>query len=311
MIIEGGTHNSARNLARYLLNPKENEREFLLDLRDAATDNLRGALTDWELCGRSLTKGDKILFHSYLRLRDGEALTESQWIQTIDRLEEQLGLMNCPRAIVGHNNAERGLHVHVVWSRLDMETEKLAPLHHSRRRFHEVARWAEKEFALDPVPVRERKRNDRKLEDREIKALKEAGADRDTLAKFVTAAWKASDSGEEMKAMLNALGVELKPGDRRDYVVEYKGVKMNPVRLLDGVRAADFRERMKDVPIEKERDESVSLLLRRAKDLVAAQAAKELANDNETPAPKQPTRRKQKAPEPRLKRKMWYGDPGI
>jgi hypothetical protein len=319
MIIEGSTHGNAGNLARYLLRAKPGEKEFLFELRDAASDDLAQALTDWELCGRALTKGRDILMHSYIRLPVGEAMQEAQWHTVIQRLEEKLGLTNCPRAIVGHNS-EKGLHVHVAWSRLDAQTEILAPLHYSRRTFHDVARWAEKEFGLTPVeskPEKEQRKN-RRMSDREIRAFKDRGIDREKLEKIVRAAWNGTDSGEEMKAMLGALGVEIKPGDRRAWVVEYKGLKMNPVRLLDDVNEAKFRERMKDVDLEKAKEQARekspvdTMFGRKARHVAQGQIDRNLANDEAVKPPKTGfTKKRHKAPQPRLRRKMWYGDPGI
>lgn len=319
MIIEGSTHDNAGNLARYLLRAKPGEKEFLFELRDAASENLREALTDWELTGRALTKGSKVFFHSYIRLPQGEAMNEAQWYSVIERLEEKLGLTNCPRAIVGHDSA-KGLHVHVAWSRFDAQTEKLAPLHHSRRRFHEVARWAEKEFDLTPIESKpqQEQRPKRRLSDQEIRAIKDRGINREKLEKIVRAAWDASDSGQEMKAMLGALGVEIKPGDRRDWVVEYEGLKMNPVRLLNGVKEAAYRERMKDVDLEAEkaktREKSPAEIAfgRKARQLSQQQINRTIANDQAEPKAKTGFRlRRHKAPAPRLRPKLRYDDPGI
>lgn len=308
MIIEGSTHDNAGHLARYLLRAKPDEKEVIFELRDAASDNLRAALTDWELCGRSLTKGQKILFHSYIRLPRNEALQEAQWFGVIERLEEKLGLGNCPRAVIGHNGAD-GLHVHVAWSRLDAQTEKLAPLHHSRRAFHEVARWAEAEYKLSPVnSAPPTKRKKRKMSDREIRAFKDRGLQREMLQKIMRAAWKATESGTEMQAMLRSLGCEIEPGDRRSFVVNYHGLKVNPVRMLDGVREADFLERMKDVDfsaVEGERQTK----RRCAAYTMAGELDQQLAANDQKP-PRGFTR-KRRALTPRLRPKLWYGDPGI
>jgi hypothetical protein len=309
VIIEGSTHDNAGNLARYLLRAKPGEKEFIFEIRDSATDDLRSSLTDWELCGRSLTKGSKILFHTYIRLPVGDRMQEAQWFYVIGELEEKLGLTNSPRAIIGHKG-EAGLHVHVAWSRLDPIRERLAPLHHSRRAFHEVARWAEKEFDLTPVsskPKREKKK--RRLKDREIRAFRERGLDRQQLEKIMRAAWAATDTGTEMQAMLKALGCEIAPGDRRDFVLNYKGLKVNPVRLLENVTHADFRQRMADCPLEREQPPNLPKG-RRAKNLIASQAEKILSEDTKKPVRPGYTKKK-RALTPRLRPKLWYGDPGI
>lgn len=318
MIIKARTHNHAGNLARYLLRTKENETEFLMDLRDAASDDIRKALTDWEAIAQSKTKGSNYLYHAHIRLRDGEALKEAQWFKVIDELEQKLGFTNCPRAIVVHNNAEKGLHVHIVWSRLDPVTEKLVSLSHDRKHHHSVARAAEKAFGLEPVPEKTPERTKRRLSDLEIRALKDRNINREKLEKIMRAAWDATDTGEEMKAMLGALGVDIRPGDRRDWVVDYKGLKVNPVRLLEDVSTAQFRDRMQDVDREvekrKAREKAPAEIAfgRKARKMTQQQIDASIANDQEQPKPKTGfTRQRHRAPQPKLRRKLWFGGPGI
>ena len=317
MIIKASPHNHAGNLARYLLTPKDGEREFLMDLRDSASDNLAKALTDWEIIARSKTRGEKALYHAHIRLKEGERLSEAQWFELVQELEGKLGFTNCPRAVVGHENAQTGLHVHIVWSRLDSESGKLVSLSNDRKHHHSVAREAEKKYGLEPVlskPSPEKKR----LSDRQIRALKDRSVHKEKLIRNVQAAWDVCDSGEEMKAMLGALGVNLVPGDRRDWVVEHKGLKLNPVRLLEGVNTAQFREKVKDLDLEKERQKSreappaTPLFGRKARQQLQKQVDMQLVNDmKDQPAKTGFTKKRHKAPTPRLRRKMWYGDPGI
>ena len=321
MIIKGNEHDNAGNLARYLLTAKENETPFVMELRDTASDDLTDTLTDWEAIGRCKSKGEKILYHAHIRLCDGETLHETQWLKMIDELEQQLGFTNCPRAIIGHDNTEKGFHVHIVWSRLDPTKKPLVQLGNDHEKHHRIARASEKEFGLKPAvePGKEREpRRGKRLSDREIRALKDRGINKDKLLKTVRAAWDGTDSGEEMRAMLGALGVEIVPGKSRDWVVEYKGLKMNPVRLLDDVNEAKFRDRMKDVDLEqakeqaREKSPAEAVFGRKARATMQGQFNGTVANDQAERPPKTGFRtKKHSAPQPRLKRKMWYGDPGI
>ena len=315
MIIKGTEHNSARNLSRYLLTEKANETCRLWELRDSASDALSKSLSDWELIGRCKTKGSKVLYHAHIRLCDGERMNEGQWHQAIETLEQKLGFTNCPRAIVGHEHAQKGLHVHIVWSRYDQERRALVKLGNDHQHHHSVAREFEKQYGLRPAvaPANENKRRKRRLSDREVRAIKERGTDREQLTKLLQAAWTATDSGEEMRAMLKALKIEMVPGDRRDWVVEYKGLKLNPVRLLPDVKTASFRKRMQDVDFETEKQkqreaEAIKNTFRRK--------AKNLVKGNMDQAVQQPaipgfTKSRSRAPQPKLRRKLRYDDPGI
>jgi len=325
MIIKGSEHGSARNLSRYLLREKANETCRLWELRGSASDALTKSLADWETVGRSKTRGSKVLYHAHIRLSDGERLHEAQWYATIEHLEEQLGFTHCPRAIVAHENAQKGLHIHIVWSRYDAERRALVKLGNDHQQHHAVAREAEKQYglrpAVQPAPANDNTRRNgpgrkRRLSDREVRAIKERGTDREQLAKRLEAAWNATDSGEEMRAMLKALKVELVPGDRRDWVVEYKGLKLNPVRLLPDVKTARFRERMQDLDLEVEKQkqreaEAIRQTFRRkAKELLKQEAEKDIKAPQPMPRARS-TAGAKRAPQPRLRPRLHYGDPGI
>lgn len=312
MIIEGSTHGSAKNLARYLLTAKPDETPFLHDLRDAATDNLHEALTDWELCGRSLTKGQKVLFHAYIRLPKGEVLEEDQWLAVVERLEEKLRLCNCGRAVVGHSS-EQGLHLHVAWSRYDPLLGKLVSLSWDRRAFHEVARWAEQQYSLSPVDSEPQRIRKRRMSDREIRVFKDRGVAKEHAEKVIRAAWRASDSGEEFVQHCRALGVEILRGDRRDFVADVRGIKINPVRLLEGVTTAEFRKRMEDAEIgsaTKERG-SADVPRRKSQHKTQTELSEKLAQPAKDQKPKAGFTKKHRKLTPRLRPKLWYGDPGI
>jgi hypothetical protein len=317
MIIKGTEHNNARNLARYLLAAKENETCSVWELRDSASDALAKSLTDWELIGRCKTKGSKILYHAHIRVCDDERMNAGQWHETIAKLEQNLGFTNCPRAIVAHEHAQKGQHVHIVWSRYDPERSALVKLGNDHQQHHSVARDAEKQYKLRPAvaPANENKTKKRRLSDRDVRAIKERGGDREQLTKLVRAAWAATDSGEEMRAMLKALKVEIAPGDRRDWVVQYKGLKLNPIRLLPEVKTAAFRDRMQDVDLaaEKEKQRQAEAM----KKTFRRRAQGLLKQDFEAaiqPAPKPPAgfrKTGRRAPQPKLRRKLRYDDPGI
>jgi hypothetical protein len=317
MIIKGTEHSSAHNLARYLLTEKQNERCRLWDIRDSASDELAKSLTDWEMIGRCKTKGSKILYHAHIRLCDGERMHEARWYETIERLEEKLGLVNCPRAVVSHEHPQKGLHVHLVWSRYDSVHSKLVKLGNDHQQHHRVARQAEREFGLRPTVELDKTspRRKRRLSDREVRAIKDRGTDREQLTKLLQAAWSATDGGQEMRAMLKSLKIDLVPGDRRDWVVQYKSLKLNPVRLLPEVNTASFRERMQDLDHKAEKQtqrdaESIKKTFRRK----AHQMLKDDLEEAFRPQPKPRSgfrKASPRVPQPKLRRKLRYDDPGI
>ena len=273
MIIEGGTHGHGLKLARYLLRP--GSQAALLELR-GATGTLAQSLTDWEVTARTLTKGQRVLYHAYARLPDHERLTLEEWHQCATRLERNLGLEGCPRALVMHDEGRQGKHLHMVWSRL-REDETLAPLHYDRRQFHATARWAEATFDLTPIAARPAQK--RAVSDRDVKALKGRDMEADALQRIVREAWDTTSDGPGFRRALEAQDILLMKGDRRDHVIDVDGLKLNPVRLLPGVTAAAFRARLDGVNVLKEKLETQQLRGRKARQLARDQIDRHLAND--------------------------------
>ena len=294
MIIEGGKHGSAKNLGRYLTRDGAGYR--LIDLRGSATKDLINAFKDWEFMGRSLTRGCQVLYHTYLRLPDHETLTPEEWQAVTEKLETALGLSGCARAVVAHDEGIRGTHLHVVWSRLRSD-ETLAPLSYDRKQFHAVARWAEQEYGLSTVSSQ---RNETKrLRDRDIKALKGRGMAADRLQKILLKAWNTTTDGNGFRAALGEYDLLILKGDRRDYVIDVDGFKMNPVRLLPGVTAAEFRARLEGVDMLRETPSAQQLRGRRANNMAIDQINRHLANDEQNKPPKTGFRNKpQCAPDP-------------
>jgi hypothetical protein len=280
VIIEGSTHGDASNLAAYLLAKRKGGTSSVIEITGSATQNLTETLADWELMARALTKGKNVLYHVYIRLRDHERLLPQQWFETVDQLEKNLGLSGQPRAIVEHREGTKGTHLHIVWSRLSAN-ETMAPMHHDRREFHAVARWAEEKFELAAVSSTPKNSlaKTRRVSNRDIKAVKGRGIAIDELRKTVARAWHTTRSGEEFRLALMEDELLLLKGDRRDFVIDVEGYKMNPVRLLDGVTAAAFRERMKGAELSFDHPPAAPLRGAKARNLTRSQIDRHLAND--------------------------------
>lgn len=323
MIIKGRSRADGGALANYLLTEHDRQQARVIDLRDTASPELNEAFTDWETTAKALTKGKQSLYHAQIRLAPGEHLTREQWMHTIGKLETRLGLDNCPRAVVGHT-LDGELHLHVVWSRLDLDKEKLVHMGYDSKKHHAIAREAEKAFGLrqlgkhraqlrEQTAERERSGTSRQR-DREYAQAKRGGTTRPTLEKLVAAAFTAADSPAAFDANLKRLGITLAQGERRDYIITHKGQTYNPVRFIPGMTAAKMREKMKGYEPEgktKERSGEREPIRRRAEQRQADYLAAKLpANDNA--APSEPKRKPTKRPPaPRMRPRLYYGDPGI
>jgi len=250
MIIKGRSRKDGRQLARYLLREHSQQRVIIMDERGAAADDLSTIFDSWEAEAYEMSRARKPLYHVQLRLPKGEALSDDQWLEILDRLEDKLKLKDQPRVIVKHFLNGEPAHLHVVYSRFNEEHGRLVDMSHDARAHHAVARAIEREFGLrelDSTPKRGRGGSQRQRS-QEHKMAKEAGTSRQALCAIVRVAWEASRTGRDFQDQLMKFGIDMTPGEKRDYNVWHNGKRYNPVRLLENIKAGKFRAKMQHEP---------------------------------------------------------------
>jgi hypothetical protein len=149
MIIKGQARGRARQLAEHLLRADQNERIQLYECRGTLAQDVRGALDEMEtrgLAGRT----QRPLYHASISPEAATPLSGDQIRQAADRLEERLGLHGQPRIVVLHRKKERD-HVHVVWSRIEVETGASISYSWNYRLHERTSRELEALFGHRPV----------------------------------------------------------------------------------------------------------------------------------------------------------------
>jgi hypothetical protein len=121
VVIKGKSVAGATRLAVHLERTDTNEQMQILELRDVAADDLRGALKEMEAVASACPNCERPFYHASINTRADERLTPEQREQAIDRLGKELGLTGQPRVVVMHEKEGRQ-HFHIVWSRIDLDT---------------------------------------------------------------------------------------------------------------------------------------------------------------------------------------------
>ncbi|MEY2853171.1 MAG: hypothetical protein RL030_303, partial [Pseudomonadota bacterium] len=283
MIIKGKSRSGAASLAAHLTSTN-NERVTVAELRGVIAQDLRGALREMEDVA-SGTRCRLFLYHASLAPDARYFLTPAQWREAVDALEKNLGLTNQPRAVVIHSKDGRD-HCHVVWSRIDAERMKAIPDSHNFRKHEQTARDLERRFGHErvqgahveregrPRPKRTPSRADIRQQERAGQSGRAAVASVKRVTAEVTALWHQTNSGQAFAAALAARGYVLAKGDRRDFViVDSVGAVHSLARRIEGVKAAQVRERMVDVG----RDSLPSVAEAKAQQIERANAVRLLA----------------------------------
>ncbi len=245
MIARGQIHSSGPKLAAYLTTGKEGERAELVELRGVLAEDIRGAFADLQNIA-ALTKAEKPFFHAHIRLPDDERLTREQWLIVADRMEKALGFEGQARAIAFHRSGTHGDHLHVAWNRIDLDTMKAIDPGLFALKMRDEARKLEAEFGLrrlsnEPRPDRLTKA----AKQDEFEQAQRLDTDLDALRNGIRQAWNGSDNGPSLAAALEAQGMILARGDRRDFVViDAAGGEHALGKRVCGVTAGEVRQRL-------------------------------------------------------------------
>ena len=183
-------------------------------------------------------------------------MTDEQRMQSVDRLEKELGLTGQPRVVVVHEKNDGREHCHVVWSRIDLDKMRAISDSHNFRKHEIVARELEREFGHERVQGAHIERDGKPRPPRtpshkEIQQGARTGVSPKQAREHLTALWQRADNGKAFAEGLAQSGWILARGDRRDFVaVDQKGGTHSLSRRIDGATAKMVRERLADLKPE-------------------------------------------------------------
>ncbi|HUB95868.1 MAG TPA: relaxase/mobilization nuclease domain-containing protein, partial [Stellaceae bacterium] len=282
MIIKGKSRAGAQQLARHLGNAEKNERVSLLETRGTVAQDLRGALVEMAAIAAG-TRCEKSLYHAAMSPEPPHRLTPEQRSEAIDALEAKLGLTGHARVVVMHEKLGRE-HIHVVWSRIDLEKMRSVSDSHNYRKHEEVARALERRFGHDRVQGAHHERDgvarpERTPSRAELQQQERTGITGKMVKVEVTAAFRASDGPEAFRAALAERGYILAKGDRRDHVIidPFGGVH-SLARRIEGMKAGALREFM--APLDRDSLPSIEEARKVARDRERVARARLAARQN-------------------------------
>ncbi len=275
MIVKGNSRAGAGSLAAHLGNAEKNERVTLLETRGTIASDLRGALVEMEAVA-SGTRCEKSLYHAAISPEQPHRLTPEQRKEAIDLLEARLGLVGHARVVVIHEKFGRE-HIHVVWSRIDIDKMRAIAHSHNYRKHEEVSRELERRFGHARVQGAHHEREGVERPDRtpsraELRQEERTGIKGKDVRDQVTQLHRSSDNAESFRAALADKGYVLAKGDRRDFVIfDRAGGHHSLARRIEGLNAADLRAFMSglnkdDVPAFKEAKQIVDDRLRQERE---------------------------------------------
>ncbi|MDA5556026.1 AAA family ATPase [Shimia sp. MMG029] len=244
MILKGNERGYGSELARHLLNPRDNDHVTVHGLRGFVADDLFEAFAETEAISGA-TQCQKYLFSLSLNPPVGAEVSVADFEVAVDLAEQRMGLSGQPRAIVFHEKNGRR-HAHAVWSRIDGHALKAINMPHYKRKLaslsHElflthdwqVPRGFEDKAKRDPLNYSREESGQAKRAKRDPKAIKS----------IFQGCWEVSDSKPGFEAAMKEQGFVLARGDRRGFVAIDADGKIWSLSRWCGVKPKEMRARL-------------------------------------------------------------------
>ena len=248
MIAKGNTHDNGARLARYITKGKEGELAELWELRGFALRDISDAFRSVHVTA-AIGQCRQPFFHVQVRNPEGETLTRVQWNVAIDKIEMMMGLAGQPRAVAAHTDLKtRHEHIHIAWSRIDPDTLIARPLPFFKLRLKKASRELETLFGLTPVPNRRQDRIAYAPKRSEEQQSRRLGVVIHDVRAVIKTCFENADCGRGFQCALDAQGLLLARGERRDFIVlDHEGGMHAVGKRILGISAAEIRTRLADL----------------------------------------------------------------
>jgi hypothetical protein len=256
MIGKGNHHAHGVKLAAYLMKGHPGERAELIEMRGfGPVSDLHDGFRIEHMRARDGTRAEKPFFHVQLRGAHGEGLTltTAQQLEIADRCDKALGLAGQPRAASLHINRQTGdRHLHIGYS-LVAEGEdgrlfvKKVGLY--KNKLKRLSREIERDYGLKIVSSERNPGQARAADRKELEQSRRLDTDGPAIRAAILNCLEQSDGGKAFKAALDAQGLMLANGDRRDcfVVVDQAGGHHALNKALTGQTLAETRARLSDL----------------------------------------------------------------
>ena len=284
MILKASQRSGGQQLARHLLNDKDNDHVELHEMRGFVASGLQGGLNEVYAMSRG-TRCRQYLFSVSLNPPETERVPVNVFEAAINAIEQKLGLTEQSRAIIFHEKQGRR-HAHVVWSRIDVSRMRAINLPHFKLKLRDISRqlYLEHGWKLPQGLVNSEARNPLNFTLAEWQQAQRANVDPRVVKEVLQECWAASDNGAAFTSALKERGYYLARGDRRGHVVlDWRG-NIYAVSRAIGITAKDVRGKLGEADylptvseIEHDLSEKISEKLRRLAQDLDGQSQKGLA----------------------------------
>ncbi len=218
MILKASQRSGSRQLATHLLKTEENEHVDIHEIRGFMSSDLDGALHEAYAMSRG-TRCSKFLFSVSLNPPETEYVPAAIFENTLDRIENKLGLEDQPRIVVFHEKEGRR-HAHCVWSRINTDEMKAVHLSHYKNKLMDISKqlYLENNWDMPKGFIDKNQRNPLNVTMAEWQQAQHTNQNPKAIKAALQDSWSISDSRNAFDHALQDKGYYLARGDKRGYV---------------------------------------------------------------------------------------------
>jgi len=245
MILVGNQRGGAKDLALHLMK-EENEHVEVFEISGFASQNLMGALNEAYAVSRG-TQCRKFLYSLSVNPPPKEKVSTANFMTAIDKVQDELGLADQPRAIVFHEKEGRR-HAHVVWSRIETDKMKAVQISFDHKKLKTISRelFIEHGWKMPRGLVNSEERDPKNFTLAEWQQARRIDKDPRTIKTAIQDAWSISDSKAAFTHALEERGYKLARGDRRGFVAVDVHGEVYSIPRMASVKTKAVRERLGD-----------------------------------------------------------------
>lgn len=244
MILKGSQRSGGMQLAKHLLNMKDNDHVTVQEVSGFVSDDLHSAFKEAYAVSRG-TRCKQFLFSLSLSPPERETVPVAVFEKAIADIEERIGLAGQPRAIVFHEKEGRR-HAHCVWSRIDIETMTAINLSHYKLKLKDISRqlYIQNDWRMPNGLANSVEANPLNFSREQWQQAKRIKSDPRTIKTSFQDCWAMSDNFDAFRNALEARGYYLAQGDRRGFVaVDWRG-EIYAISRWTGIKTKEVKAKL-------------------------------------------------------------------
>ena len=246
MIIKASQRKGGRALGKHLMNTNDNDHVEIGESRGFWGKSIYDCFLEIEAIA-SGTKCEQPLFSVSFNPPEGKNVTNAQFYNAFDRLEELLGLKGQPRFPVFHEKNGRR-HAHCVWSRIDIDKMKAVNMAFFKEKCTQLSKelFFENNWALPKGLLKKTAKDTFNISVGEFQRLIKRDVHPNCIRESCKAAWNSSIDRRSLEQRLREYDLFLAKGDKRGAVIVDANQNVYSLSRYLGLSVKKVKDRIGD-----------------------------------------------------------------